>query len=47
MSCALESLQRDTERLCAGGGLRLAGLQAWNLMPYTEHVETVAWFEHA
>ena len=46
VSCDLGSLRRDTAQLCAGGGLRLAGLGAWNLMPYTEHVETVAWFEH-
>jgi tRNA/tmRNA/rRNA uracil-C5-methylase (TrmA/RlmC/RlmD family) len=45
LSCGLDSLLRDTEGLCAGGQLRLAGLHAWNLMPYTDHVETLAWFE--
>lgn len=45
VSCDLGSLQRDTARLCAGGRLRLASLEAWDLMPYTGHVETVACFE--
>ncbi len=45
VSCDLASLRRDAARLCAGGVLRLAGLEAWNLMPYTGHVETVATFE--
>jgi 23S rRNA (uracil1939-C5)-methyltransferase len=44
VSCDLGSLQRDAAQLCAGGVLRLAGLEAWNLMPYTGHVETVASF---
>jgi tRNA/tmRNA/rRNA uracil-C5-methylase (TrmA/RlmC/RlmD family) len=47
VSCGLESLLVDTERLTAGGGLRLRGLSAFNLMPYTGHVETVACFERA
>ncbi len=47
VSCGLESLLRDTERLTAGGRLRLGGLAAFNLMPFTEHVETVARFERA
>jgi tRNA/tmRNA/rRNA uracil-C5-methylase (TrmA/RlmC/RlmD family) len=45
VSCGLESLLRESGQLCADGRLRLAGLAAWNLMPYTAHVETVAWFE--
>jgi tRNA/tmRNA/rRNA uracil-C5-methylase (TrmA/RlmC/RlmD family) len=45
VSCGLESFLGDTARLTANGGLRLAALTAFNLMPFTEHVETVARFE--
>jgi len=45
VSCGLASLLADTERLTDGGGLRLATLGAFNLMPFTEHVEAVAVFE--
>ncbi len=45
VSCGLESFLADTARLTSGGGLRLTGLSAFNLMPYTEHVETVGLFE--
>jgi tRNA/tmRNA/rRNA uracil-C5-methylase (TrmA/RlmC/RlmD family) len=45
VSCGLESFLADAARLTAGGNLRLTGLTAFNLMPYTEHVETVACFE--
>jgi tRNA/tmRNA/rRNA uracil-C5-methylase (TrmA/RlmC/RlmD family) len=47
VSCGLESFLRDTARLTAGGGLRLRSLAAFNLMPFTEHVETVACLDHA
>jgi tRNA/tmRNA/rRNA uracil-C5-methylase (TrmA/RlmC/RlmD family) len=47
VSCGLESFLRDTARLTAGDGLRLRSLAAFNLMPFTEHVETVACFEGA
>ena len=47
VSCALDSFLDDTERLASRGRLRLAALTAFNLMPYTEHVETVARFERA
>jgi tRNA/tmRNA/rRNA uracil-C5-methylase (TrmA/RlmC/RlmD family) len=47
VSCGLESFLSDTEQLLAGGGLRLAALSAFSLLPFTEHVETVARFEHA
>jgi tRNA/tmRNA/rRNA uracil-C5-methylase (TrmA/RlmC/RlmD family) len=43
VSCGLASLVADTSRLAAGA-LRLQGLAAFDLMPYTEHVETVACF---
>jgi 23S rRNA (uracil1939-C5)-methyltransferase len=45
ISCALDSLRHDAAELTAGGKLRLAELAAFDLLPYTEHVETVARFE--
>jgi tRNA/tmRNA/rRNA uracil-C5-methylase (TrmA/RlmC/RlmD family) len=45
VSCGLESLIRDTVRLTSSSRLRLSDLTAFNLMPFTEHVETVACFE--
>jgi 23S rRNA (uracil1939-C5)-methyltransferase len=45
VSCGLESLLNDTAQLTSRGRLRLTGLAAFNLMPFTEHVETVARFE--
>ncbi len=47
VSCGLESFLQDAARLLAPGKLRLAGLAAFDLLPYTEHVETVARFERA
>ena len=47
ISCGLDSFLRDTAQLTARGKLRLSALTAFNLLPYTEHVETVACFEHA
>jgi len=47
VSCGLESFLSDARRLTEGGSLRLTGLTAFNLMPFTEHVETVARFERA
>ncbi len=47
VSCGLESFVADTARLIAPGRLRLTQLTAFNLMPFTEHVETVARFERA
>jgi len=47
VSCSLDSLCRDAAQLTAGGKLRLVELAAFNLLPYTEHVETVARFERA
>jgi 23S rRNA (uracil1939-C5)-methyltransferase len=47
VSCGLPSLLADTARLTAGGRLRLVSLTAFNLMPYTDHVETVACFDRA
>ena len=45
VSCGLESFLADTARLTAAGKLRLTGLRAFNLLPYTDHVETVGRFE--
>lgn len=47
VSCGLESFLEDTRYLTSGGRLRLRSLAAFNLIPFTEHVETVACFERA
>jgi 23S rRNA (uracil1939-C5)-methyltransferase len=47
VSCGLESFLSDAARLTESGALRLRTLTAFNLMPFTEHVETVARFERA
>jgi 23S rRNA (uracil1939-C5)-methyltransferase len=44
VSCGLESLQSDTAHLVSRGKLRLHALRAFNLLPFTDHVETVAEF---
>jgi tRNA/tmRNA/rRNA uracil-C5-methylase (TrmA/RlmC/RlmD family) len=43
-SCDLGSLERDTAVLCGAGRLALTRLEAWNLFPFTAHVETLAVF---
>jgi 23S rRNA (uracil1939-C5)-methyltransferase len=45
VSCGLGSLLEDIAALTSTGILRLAELTAFNLMPFTEHVETVAILE--
>jgi len=45
VSCGLESFLRDAAQLTSRGKLRLVSLTAFNLLPFTEHVETVARFE--
>jgi 23S rRNA (uracil1939-C5)-methyltransferase len=45
VSCGLESFLKDAAQLTSRGNLRLAELTAFNLLPFTEHVETVACFE--
>jgi 23S rRNA (uracil1939-C5)-methyltransferase len=47
VSCALDSLREDIARLTSQGGLRLAALTAFDMFPYTAHVETIARFERA
>jgi 23S rRNA (uracil1939-C5)-methyltransferase len=44
ISCGFESFLADAARLAAHGKLRLNSLTAFNLLPFTEHVETVAGF---
>ena len=45
VSCGLDSFLSDSEQLLARGKLRLSALTAFNLIPFTDHVETVARFE--
>lgn len=45
VSCSVESLVKDSTQLVSLGKLRLSGLTAFNLMPFTGHVETLALFE--
>ena len=45
VSCGLDSLLRDIALLTSRSRLRLRALAAFNLMPHTEHVETVACLE--
>ena len=44
VSCGLESLARESAALLGSGRFALASLEAWDLFPYTEHVETLAVF---
>jgi 23S rRNA (uracil1939-C5)-methyltransferase len=45
VSCGLDSFLGDAALLTTPGRLRLTALTAFNLLPFTEHVETVARFE--
>jgi 23S rRNA (uracil1939-C5)-methyltransferase len=45
LSCGLPALLRDAQALVAGGALRLRELIAYDLFPFTAHVETLARFE--
>ena len=47
VSCGLDSFLSDAARLTARGRLRLVALTAFNLLPFTGHVETLARFERA
>ena len=47
VSCGLKSLIEDSAKLTASGSLRLAALTAFNLFPFSEHIETLARFEPA
>jgi 23S rRNA (uracil1939-C5)-methyltransferase len=45
VSCGLDSFLSDAGRLTSHDKLRLVSLAAFDFLPYTEHVETVARFE--
>jgi 23S rRNA (uracil1939-C5)-methyltransferase len=45
VSCGLESFLDDTAALTSRGRLRLCALTAFNLAPFTEHIELVARFD--
>jgi 23S rRNA (uracil1939-C5)-methyltransferase len=47
VSCGLESFLSDAARLTSRGTLRLEAICAFNFLPFTQHVETVARFERA
>ncbi len=47
VSCDVDSLLKDAAELTSGGALRLTRLTAFNLMPFTGHVETLARFDGA
>ena len=44
VSCGFDSLLEDAAVLMRQGAMRLTSLKAFNLMPFTEHVETLAVF---
>ena len=45
VSCGLESFINDAARLSSHARLRLTALSAFNLLPFTEHVEIGACFD--
>ncbi|HTV95396.1 MAG TPA: hypothetical protein VME42_05320 [Steroidobacteraceae bacterium] len=45
VSCSLDSFMQDLERLTSRGRLRLTAMRAFDLFPFTAHLETVARFE--
>lgn len=45
VSCGLDTFLRDAAQLTAEGGYAVSELRAYDLLPYTDHVETVACFE--
>jgi 23S rRNA (uracil1939-C5)-methyltransferase len=45
VSCGLDAFLRDAARLVGEGGYAASGLRAYDLLPYTDHVETLASFE--
>jgi 23S rRNA (uracil1939-C5)-methyltransferase len=47
VSCGLGSFLEDASRLVTTGRLRLTAMSAFNLLPFTEHVETVTCFDRA
>jgi tRNA/tmRNA/rRNA uracil-C5-methylase (TrmA/RlmC/RlmD family) len=47
LSCGIDSLARDLATLTASGALRVAGIEAYAFLPFTEHVETLVWLDRA
>lgn len=47
LSCGIDSLTRDVATLTLSGALRVAGLEAYAFLPFTEHVETLVWLDRA
>lgn len=45
LSCGIDSLVADLATLRASGALRVAGIEAYAFLPFTEHVETLVWLE--
>ena len=45
LACGLPALLNELETLVRPGGLRLAGIEAFDFFPFTEHVETLAWLD--
>jgi len=46
ISCGIDSFLRDAEQLTLSGRMRLRTLTVFDFFPFTQHVETVARFEH-
>jgi tRNA/tmRNA/rRNA uracil-C5-methylase (TrmA/RlmC/RlmD family) len=44
VSCGIDSFLEQTRELLASGRFALEGVEVFVLFPYSEHVETVAWF---
>ena len=45
VSCGFDTFLRDATHLTNEGGYALTGVRAYDLLPYTAHVETVACFD--
>ena len=45
LACGLPALERELPRLVRPGGLRCAGVEAFDFFPFTEHVETLVWLD--
>jgi 23S rRNA (uracil1939-C5)-methyltransferase len=45
VACSLDAFERECAALLDGGRLALAELHAFDLFPFTRHVETLARFE--
>ncbi len=45
LACDRHSLTRDLDSLLAPGHMALAGIEAFDFFPFTEHVETLVWLD--